>query len=111
MLKYSNNGMTALGCEKDYIAQEGEVVFEDVASAEELAAAFSGYESAMTLENGKVISLQAQSLLSKSDVIVIRAAESGSGIPADWIAYRAALRAIVSSGSGVLPTAPSSPTT
>jgi len=52
---------------------------------------------------------QAQALLDKSDQTVGRCYEAGIPVPQAWRDYRSALRAVVSSGSGVLPTRPDYP--
>jgi hypothetical protein len=53
----------------------------------------------------------AQTALDKSDVTVGRCYEHGVAVPADWVAYRAALRAHVSDGptTAALPTRPAYP--
>lgn len=56
---------------------------------------------------------EARFFLDKSDVQVLRAYEAGTSVGADWIAYRAALRAVISAASGdtsqPLPVAPAYP--
>jgi hypothetical protein len=49
---------------------------------------------------------QAQALLDKSDVVLLRAQEDGLAFPTEWKTYRSALRTIVKSG-GTLPPLPS----
>lgn len=51
----------------------------------------------------------AYSALVNSDTTVLRCLAAGIAVPADWISYRAALRAIVTSGVGPLPTMPGYP--
>lgn len=55
----------------------------------------------------------AQAALDASDITLLRCVEHGLNVPADWVAYRAALRAIVRAGSGdstqALPTRPAYP--
>jgi hypothetical protein len=53
----------------------------------------------------------AQAALDKSDVTVVRCYEHGVAVPADWVAYRAALRVIVDGGptTAALPVAPAFP--
>lgn len=47
--------------------------------------------------------------LGKSDTTVVRCIAAGVTVPAEWVTYRAALRALVVSGVGPLPTAPAYP--
>lgn len=61
----------------------------------------------------KSLQTQAQTALTKSDTVIIRCAENGIAVPAAWVAYRASLRAIISSTTGtttVLPAQPAYPT-
>lgn len=51
----------------------------------------------------------AQSLLDKSDQTVGRCFEHAVSVPQEWKDYRAALRSIVTSGIGVIPTRPEYP--
>ena len=61
----------------------------------------------------EVYKQQAQSLIDKSDVTLIRCVENGVAVPATWADYRKALRAIISASTGdttkPLPTRPSFP--
>jgi hypothetical protein len=52
---------------------------------------------------------EAQALLDKSDQTVGRCYENGVAVPESWKDYRADLRSIVTSGSGVIPTRPDYP--
>ena len=52
---------------------------------------------------------QAQSALDKSDVTMIRCVEHGVAVPTEWATYRSALRSIVSTGAGSMPTRPNYP--
>jgi hypothetical protein len=52
---------------------------------------------------------EARAALARSDVTVLRCVEAGLPVPADWRAYRQALRAIVSTGLGPVPPAPAYP--
>jgi hypothetical protein len=51
----------------------------------------------------------AKTLLQLSDVTVTRCFEAGVSVPANWRDYRAALRAVVATGTGALPTRPEYP--
>lgn len=56
---------------------------------------------------------QARALLDKSDVTVMRCVEHGIAVPAEWSAFRTALRSILSASTGdasqALPTRPAYP--
>jgi len=52
---------------------------------------------------------QAQAALTKSDVTMIRCVENQITVPAEWAAYRHALRAIISTSTGTIPASPSYP--
>ena len=52
---------------------------------------------------------QAQALLDKSDVTVLRCVSAQVTVPTEWQTYRVSLRAIVSSGTGTIPTRPNYP--
>ena len=55
------------------------------------------------------LAIQAQTLLDKTDITVLRCYSAGVAVPAEWQAYRVALRAIVTgkdTTSTSLPTAP-----
>ena len=52
---------------------------------------------------------QAKTLLTKSDLVVLRCYESNIAVPKDWVDYRAALRLIVSGSSTVIPEMPEYP--
>ncbi len=55
------------------------------------------------------VAAQALALMQKSDVTVLRCIEHGVAVPAEWIAFRASLRACVAGTLSVLPTAPAFP--
>jgi len=59
----------------------------------------------------KAYQLQAASLLAKGDTVAIRCIKAGVAYPTDWLAVDMALRAIVSTSSGVPGTLPTYPTT
>lgn len=51
----------------------------------------------------------AQQLQAASDVVVLRCYEAGLAVPAEWAAYREALRAVVRGESDALPERPEYP--
>lgn len=51
----------------------------------------------------------ASDALRKSDVTVLRCIEHGTAVPAEWVAYRAALREVVQGTRSVLPQSPKYP--
>lgn len=53
--------------------------------------------------------VEAQAALDKSDLVALRCFKNGVPFPAEWATYCAALRAIVVSGVGPLPTQPTYP--
>lgn len=55
------------------------------------------------------LAAQAQSLLDKSDVTLLRCLENGVGVPQAWRDYRTALRNVVSGSSSTIPTRPQYP--
>lgn len=74
---------------------------------DELVAA--GTEIAAYVEPEPDYKTQAQAALDKSDTTVLRCVSAGITVPADWQAYRVALRSIVASGVGPLPVMPGYP--
>ena len=52
---------------------------------------------------------KAQAALDKSDVTILRCIENRVVVPAEWATYRKALRALVASGTGTMPTQPAYP--
>ena len=69
----------------------------------------SGVFTAPVAPPSPSVPILASAALAESDVTVIRCYEHAVAVPAEWVAYRAALRAIVSSGTGSLPTRPAFP--
>lgn len=57
----------------------------------------------------QVIKIKAMGMLHDSDRTVLRCLSVGVAVPAEWISYRAALRGIVSTGTGPLPVMPAYP--
>jgi hypothetical protein len=53
--------------------------------------------------------IQAKDLLASSDITVLRCFEAGVSLPEQWKTWRASLRAIASSGQGVIDAQPSYP--
>lgn len=51
----------------------------------------------------------AKAALDASDITVIRCLEHSVAVPAEWIAYRALLRATVNNGAGPIPAMPAYP--
>ncbi|MFP3638100.1 XkdW family protein [Paraburkholderia sp. SIMBA_054] len=69
---------------------------------EQLQAAAPAAEAAAHLGEYKQ---QALAAFPASDITVLRCVEHGIAIPADWVSYRAALRAIISAPVGTVVTA------
>jgi hypothetical protein len=62
------------------------------------------------MDNIVTIPRQAQLALTRSDKTVLRCVEAGLVVPAEWAAYRAALRGIIAGAqSGPLPPRPAYP--
>ena len=108
MYAYSNNGQSMRAID-DGMQVTGEVAFDHLASDAELLAAFPNYIAPSVLAAKAALQAQAQSLLTASDIQVIRCVESGTTLPAAWVTYRTALRAVVSSGTGTIPIRPDWP--
>jgi hypothetical protein len=110
MYAYSNNGESMRTIDSTSTAATGEVVFDSPATDAQLLAAFPNYVSLATRAAAESLVSQARTALSNSDVQVIRCYESGGTLPTAWVTYRSALRVIVSSGAGTIPTVPAWPT-
>jgi hypothetical protein len=72
---------------------------------------YSGTTFAAPAAAGHSLAVQAQAALDKSDTTLLRCVENTVPVPAAWVAYRVALRAIVggSSTATALPTMPAYP--
>jgi hypothetical protein len=58
MYCYSNNGMSMRAINDDYVAQNGEILFDHEAADAELAAVFSGYSEAQ--KELRIVTLDAE---------------------------------------------------
>ncbi|MFM0334752.1 hypothetical protein [Paraburkholderia strydomiana] len=110
---YSNNGLSFRAVADGYVAESGEVAFDDVATAEQLKAAFPQYTGHEATIEWAAHQASAMTALNESDTTVLRCYESAVPVPAAWVAYRKALRAIAGAASGdatqALPTKPAYP--
>jgi hypothetical protein len=72
---------------------------------------YNGTTFAAPAAAGHSLAVQAQAALDKSDTTLLRCVENTVPVPAAWVAYRVALRAIVggSSTATALPTMPAYP--
>lgn len=108
---YSNNGRSMRCIDDNWDLLPGEVTFKHEATASELKAAFPNF-SPIDIDWQKYQG-EAQVALNKSDVTLLRCVENGVAVPAEWAAYRNALRAIIRSEQGdhtsPLPTRPDYP--
>ncbi len=67
-------------------------------------------QPAPALTNAQLLNMaQAQTLLDKSDVTLIRCFEHGVAVPQAWIDWRASLRPIAKTGTGTISAAPAYP--
>lgn len=96
----TNNGMTVIACDSDYIVNAGEVLFEDFPTAEQLTVAFTGYTAAVIAAN---LAPKITAALAKSDMVAMRCLKAGVPFPPEWQTYVTALR------SGMLPNQPAYP--
>ncbi len=102
----------------DYVAQSGEVLFSEIATADQLAAAFSGYAAAVNAELVSAFIASVQSALDDTDTTMHRINEAvflglttmTATDVVTFVNYRRALRALLKSTTvGVLPTKPAYP--
>jgi hypothetical protein len=106
---YSNNGMSFERMAIEYTPQSGEVFFPDIATPTQLTDTFPGYAAAAAVIAAQPLIAQARAALAASDTVFIRCGKAGVNWPSAWQSYVAALRVIVSSGAGTLPTQPTYP--
>lgn len=89
---YSNNGLSYRWVPEDYIIQDGEVLFDDIPTADQISAAFSGYVVA-----AQKISVMSQILTLENLETPRRISEAILGSDNGWLASNrasiAALRA------------------
>lgn len=78
-------------------------------TADEETAFLAAQSSSQTTSSIAALISQSQSALDKSDLVANRCFKAGVAFPSDWQTYVTALRAIVSSGTGTIPTKPSYP--
>lgn len=52
---------------------------------------------------------QAQTALNKTDLVALRCLKAGVSFPSEWVTYVTALRTIVDTGTGSIPTQPAYP--
>jgi hypothetical protein len=110
---YSNNGLSFRAVDDGYTAESGEIVFDDIATDDQLKAAFPQYAGHEAAIEWPAYQARAMTALNESDTTVLRCYESGVPVPPGWSAYRKSLRAIVGATSGdatqALPTKPAYP--
>lgn len=63
----------------------------------------------LAAEERLTLTREAYRAMTACDVTVLRCMKAGVAFPAEWVAYDAALRAILSGGNGPLPTRPDYP--
>lgn len=61
------------------------------------------------VHNVRMLKIEAQTLLEKSDIQILRCGECNISVPAEWATYRASLRLIAKSGTGDIPSQPAYP--
>lgn len=67
------------------------------------------YVAYQALQASAGLRASAQMALDASDITILRCVENGVTVPSAWQAYRTALRSVVSTGTGTLPTQPAYP--
>ena len=80
-----------------YVAKDGEVLFTDTPTADQLTAAFPNYASRVAHSARLPLIASAQAALDKSDTTVMRcySASPQVAVPTEWTTYRSELRQII----------------
>jgi len=78
-------------------------------TAEEEAAFLVEQSVAQVARAVTVLKRLAQEALARKDAVVNRCMEKGAPVPVEWSNYAAAARAIVNTGTGILPDQPAYP--
>lgn len=82
----------------------------DVVMTDDQASEFAASQAAATAyDTAAKLKSQALSFLNQSDKTILRCYENSVAVPSAWSTYRAALRTIISSGTGTIPTPPTYP--
>lgn len=78
-------------------------------TADEETAFLAGQTASQAASAISTLKTQAQAALDASDMTALRCLKAGVAFPSEWQTYVAALRAIVDSGTGTIPTTPDYP--
>ena len=106
---YSNNGLSISSVDDSYVAQSGEILFDEIQTPTELTAAFTGYAAlAAVVARAPVVAL-AQTALNETDRVMLRCAKAGVTFPSAWQTYTQELRDIVNGTDSTSTTLPSTP--
>ena len=103
---YSNNGLSFRAVSNTYSAQIGEILFNQLATPEQLSIAFPNYNEEL---NKELLLSEAKTALANSNVTIMNYYENSIPVPTTWVDYRNILRTIISSGTGTLPSVPQNP--